>query len=65
MDLQTLHPKFVTDASGKKTEVILSIDVFNQIIEDLEDLSIVASRKSDSLISHEDLINELKSDGLI
>ena len=65
MDLQVLHPKFVTDENGNKTEVILPINIFNQIIEDLEDLSIVASRRNESSIKHEDLINDLKANGYI
>ncbi len=34
-------------------------------MEDLEDLAAVAERRDELLISHKDLVKELKQDGLI
>ena len=65
MNIQTLHPKYITDESGKKTEVVLSMETFNQLIEDLEDLAVIAERRDESVTTQEDFIAELKSDGLI
>ncbi len=65
MNIQTLHPKYITDESGKKTEVVLSLETFNQLIEDLEDLAVIAERRDESVTTQEDFIAELKSDGLI
>jgi len=65
MNIQTLHPKYITDESGKKTEIVLSLETFNQLIEDLEDLAVIAERRDESVTTQEDFIDELKSDGLI
>lgn len=65
MNIQTLHPRYITDEAGKKTEVILSLDIFNQLIEDLEDLAVIAERRDEPVTTHEDFMTELKSDGLI
>ncbi|MBI9099531.1 MAG: hypothetical protein JEY91_13695 [Spirochaetaceae bacterium] len=65
MNIQTLHPRYITDEAGKKTEVILSLDTFNQLIEDMEDLAVIAERRDEPVTTHEDFLAELKSDGLI
>lgn len=59
MVIQELHPKYVTNAKGKKTEVILPIDEFYELVEDLEDLAVVAQRKDEELISLSQVENEL------
>ncbi|MDF1569088.1 MAG: hypothetical protein RQ801_04950 [Spirochaetaceae bacterium] len=65
MNIEALHPKYITDETGAKTEVILSMDMFNQLIEDLEDLAVIAERRDEPVTTHEDFLAELKSDGLI
>jgi len=65
MNIQALHPKYITDEAGKKTEVILSLNTFNQLIEDMEDLAVIAERRDESVSSHKDFLTELKADGLI
>lgn len=59
MVIQELHPKYVTNAKGEKTEVILPIDEFYELVEDLEDLAVVAQRKDEELISLSQVENEL------
>ena len=57
-----LHPQYVTDNNGHKTAVILPIDEFNELIEDLQDLAAIAERKDEPSIPHEKVIKELKDD---
>ena len=60
-----LHPQFVTDAAGNHTAVILPIEEYNELLEDLEDLAVVAERADEPTISHEQVVKELKSDGYL
>ena len=60
-----IHPKYITNDEGEKLSVVLSIKEFEEILEDYEDLAIVADRKDDKLTSHEDFLKELKQDGTI
>jgi predicted metal-binding protein len=60
-----IHPKYITNDDGQKLSVVLSIEEFEEILEDYEDLAIVAQRKDDKLTSHEDFLEELKEDGTI
>ena len=34
----SLHPHFITDTKGKKLSVVLSIEEFNALLEELEEL---------------------------
>lgn len=65
VDLKQLEVQYVTNQSGEKTAVILSLAKFQGLIEDLEDLTAVAERRNEPTISHDELLNELKQDGLL
>ena len=60
-----LHPKFVTDSDGHQTAVILPIKEYNGLLEDLDDLAVVAERADESTVSHEQVVKELKYDGYL
>ena len=57
--------QYVTNQAGEKTAVILPINEFEELLEDLHDLAIVAERRDEPSISHEELLTELKRDGII
>ncbi len=57
--------QYVTNEVGERTAVILPINEFEELLEDLRDLAIVAERRDDESISHEELLTELKRDGVI
>ena len=65
MDLKQLNPQYITNKRGKKTAVILPINTFEELLADMVDLAVIAERKDEPTISHEQLIEELKQDGLI
>ncbi len=57
--------QYVTNQAGEKTAVILPINEFEELLEDLQDLAVVAERRDEPAISHEELLAELKRDGII
>jgi hypothetical protein len=63
--LKDLNPQYITNEAGEKMSVILPISEFQELLEDIEDLAAVAERRDEPTISHEELIAELKEDGLI
>jgi hypothetical protein len=65
LDMKRLELQFVTNDAGEKTAVILPIDRFQELIEDIEDLASAAERRDEPTVSHKDLVAELKRDGLI
>ncbi len=42
---QTLNIQYITDDNGKKTAVIIPIEQFEERLEDIEDLQMIAERK--------------------
>ena len=65
LDVKRLEFEYVTNREGDKTAVILPINDFQELMEDIEDLAAVAERREEPTISHEQLLAELKEDGLI
>ena len=60
-----LHPQYITNDNGEKMSVVLSMEEFENMLEDFEDLSIVAQRKDEQLIPHQNLLKELEQDSII
>jgi hypothetical protein len=65
LDPKTLNPQYVTDENGEQTAVILPIGAFRNLLEDIEDLIAIAERKDEPTIAHEDVIAQLKRDGIL
>lgn len=65
LDMKQLEINYVTNKAGDKTAVILPIGEFEELMEDIEDLAAVAERREEPTISHEQLLVELKQDGLL
>ncbi len=60
-----IHPQYITDNKGRKTSVILPIDEYNELIEDLNDLAVIAERKNEPSIPHKKVKAELKRNGYL
>ena len=65
INLQEMSVQYVTDTSGARNAVILSLDTFNALIEDIQDLATVAERLDEPTISHQQLMKVLKADGFL
>ena len=53
--------EYLTDEAGQKTAVVVPIEEYNELLEDLHDLALIAERKNEPSISHEDLTGEIQS----
>ncbi len=58
-------PEYITDSKGNRKAVVLSIEEYQQLLEDLEDLAVAAERRDTPTIGHDQVITELKRDGLL
>lgn len=65
LDLKQMEIQYVTNEAGEKTAVILPLAGFQELMEDIEDLAAVAERRDEPTISHEELLAQLKRDGII
>lgn len=57
--------RYITDEAGVRTAVVLPIEEYQKLLEDLADLAVVAERRDEPATSHENFIAELKRDGLL
>lgn len=57
--------KYLIDEDGKKTSVVLSVEDYEEILEDIHDLAVIAERKDEPTINFDKLKTRLKSDGLL
>ena len=60
-----VEPEYITDHEGRKTKVVLPLEVFEELLEDLHDLSVIAERRDESRISFEEFEKNLKKDGFL
>jgi PHD/YefM family antitoxin component YafN of YafNO toxin-antitoxin module len=60
-----VQEQYVVDTKGKKLSVILSLERYERLMEDLHDLAIVAERRDEKPISFEEMKRRLKEDGIL
>ena len=56
--------QFLTNKKGQKTAVVLPIDDYEKLLEDLEDLAVIAERREEETIPHEEFKKRVKRNGL-
>ena len=52
--------RYIVDSSGKRVAVVLPIDEYNELLEDLHDLAVIAKRKDEPMVSFEEVKERLK-----
>jgi hypothetical protein len=57
--ISELQVQYVTNDAGKKTAVILPIEEFEELLEDIDDLDVLAERRDEPSISHAEVISQL------
>lgn len=57
--------QYLTDERGEKTAVVLALSDYEKLLDDLEDLAVVAERREEPAIPHAQFVSELKRDGLL
>ncbi|SFM81065.1 prevent-host-death family protein [Thermodesulforhabdus norvegica] len=57
--------RYIVDEKGKRTAVVLPLKEYEELLEDLHDLAIVAERRDEPSVSFDELKKKLKADGLL
>ena len=63
--MEMVQEQYVIDTKGKKLSVILSVERYERLMEDLHDLAVVAERRNEQPISLEEMKRRLKKDGIL
>ena len=56
--------QFLTNEKGRKTAVVLPIEDYEKLQEDLEDLAVIAERRDEETTPHAEFKKGLKRNGL-
>ena len=57
--------QYQTDAQGRRTAVVLPISEYEQLLEDLHDLAVIAERRDEETLDEAELRRRLAGDGAV
>lgn len=63
--LKKSQEQYIVDENGRKTAVVLPVKEYQELLEDLHDLAVIAERRDEPTTSFEELKKRLKEDGLL
>ena len=55
-------PQFIVDSEGKKSQVVLNVEVYEHLLEDLDDLLVYSQRKNEPERPFSEFVKKLKKD---
>ena len=63
--MEAVKPQYITDEQGNRTAVIIPVDEYEELLEDIHDLAIIAERRDEATIDFTEVKRRLKEDGLL
>jgi len=58
--MRKFQEQYVVDEKGKKTAVIIPVEEYEELLEDIHDLAIIAERRDEPTITFEELKKKLR-----
>ena len=55
--------QYLTNEKGKKTAVVLPVADYEKLLEDLDDLAVIAERREEGTIPHDEFKKQVKRNG--
>ncbi len=63
--MSRFQEQYIVDEKGQKTAVVLPIQEYEELLEDLHDLAVIAERRDEPTIAFEELKERLRKDGFL
>jgi len=60
-----IQEQYIINEDGEKTGVILPIEEYEELLEDLHDLAVIAERRNESVITFDEIKERLRKNGLL
>lgn len=60
-----IHPQYIIDENGTKKSVIISLEEYQELMEDLSDIAVVAERKDEEAVPLAQVVRELEENGTV
>lgn len=64
-DLREMHLQYIVDDKGNRSGVLLPLADFDALMEELDDLAVLAERRGEDTLPHEQVGEQLKNEGLL
>jgi hypothetical protein len=65
LEMDPRHTQYQTDAQGRRTAIVLPISEYEQLLDDLHDLAVVAERRDEETIDEVELRRRLAGGGAV
>lgn len=65
MNINIPQAQYIINERGEKTAVLLSLKQYQQLLEDLHDLGVIAARKDESPITFEEIKRKIFDHGRV
>jgi PHD/YefM family antitoxin component YafN of YafNO toxin-antitoxin module len=62
---EKIQPQYLVDEKGERTAVVIPLAEYEEMMEDLHDLAIIAERKEEPTVSLEELKKRLNASGIL
>lgn len=60
-----VYPQYLIDENGHKTAVVIPLEEYEELLEDIHDLAVIAERRDEPTIPFDELKKRLKADGIL
>ena len=60
-----VESRYLVNEEGQKTAVVIPVEEYEELLEDLHDLAIIAERRDEPTVPFEELKKRLRNDGLL
>jgi len=60
-----MNARYITSEDGSRTDVVLPVADYEELMEDLHDLAVIAERREEPSIPLEEVKKKLQEDGLL
>ena len=63
--MASTRSRYIVDAKGRRVSVVLPVGEYDELLEDLHDLAVIAERRDEPAVGIAELKKRLKADGLL
>ena len=60
-----MNARYITSEDGSRTDVVLPLADYEELMEDLHDLAVIAERREEPSVPLEEVKKKLREDGIL
>ena len=60
-----MNNRYITSEDGSRTDIVIPVADYEELMEDLQDLAMIAERRDEPSVSLDEVKKKLQEDGLL